>query len=162
MRVNEQIRAREVRLIDGEGKQVGVIPVREALIMAGEKDLDLVEVSPDTVPPVCKLLDFGKYKYQMSKKQTAGKKVDVKEVKIRLQIGTHDLELKVRNIRRFLDEGNKAKVMMFLRGREIARPDLGMKVFDKLSQMLTGKFSIEVMPKLEGKSITMVIAPGGK
>ena len=136
--------------------------MREALIMAGEKDLDLVEVSPDTVPPVCKLLDFGKYKYQMSKKQTTGKKVDVKEVKIRLQIGTHDLELKVRNIRRFLDEGNKAKVMMFLRGREIARPDLGMKVFDKLSQMLTGKFSIEVMPKLEGKSITMVIAPGGK
>lgn len=136
--------------------------MREALIMAAEKDLDLVEVSPDATPPVCKLLDFGKYKYQMSKKQTAGKKVDVKEVKVRLQIDIHDLELKVRNIRRFLDEGNKAKVMMFLRGREMARPELGMKVFDKISQMLTGKFNIEVMPKLEGKSITMVIAPGGK
>ena len=98
----------------------------------------------------------------MSKKQTAGKRIDVKEVKIRPQIDIHDLELKVRNIRRFLDEGNKAKVMMFLRGREMARPDLGMKVFEKISQMLTGKFNIEVMPKLEGKSITMVIAPGGK
>ncbi|MDO9287834.1 MAG: translation initiation factor IF-3 [Thermodesulfovibrionales bacterium] len=162
MRVNEQIRAKEVRLIDGEGKQVGVIPVREALVMAVEKDLDLVEVSPEATPPVCKLLDFGKYKYQLSKKQTAGKRIDVKEVKIRPQIDIHDLELKVRNIRRFLDEGNKAKVMMFLRGREMARPDLGMKVFEKISQMLTGKFNIEVMPKLEGKSITMVIAPGGK
>ncbi|MEK7333073.1 MAG: translation initiation factor IF-3 [Nitrospirota bacterium] len=162
IRVNEQIRAKEVRLIDGEGKQVGVIPVREALVMAVEKDLDLVEVSPEATPPVCKLLDFGKYKYQLSKKQTAGKRIDVKEVKIRPQIDIHDLELKVRNIRRFLDEGNKAKVMMFLRGREMARPDLGMKVFEKISQMLTGKFNIEVMPKLEGKSITMVIAPGGK
>ncbi|KAF0146355.1 MAG: translation initiation factor IF-3 [Nitrospirae bacterium] len=130
--------------------------------MAVEKDLDLVEVSPEATPPVCKLLDFGKYKYQLSKKQTAGKRIDVKEVKIRPQIDIHDLELKVRNIRRFLDEGNKAKVMMFLRGREMARPDLGMKVFEKISQMLTGKFNIEVMPKLEGKSITMVIAPGGK
>ncbi len=136
--------------------------MREALVMAVEKDLDLVEVSPEATPPVCKLLDFGKYKYQLSKKQTAGKRIDVKEVKIRPQIDIHDLELKVRNIRRFLDEGNKAKVMMFLRGREMARPDLGMKVFEKISQMLTGKFNIEVMPKLEGKSITMVIAPGGK
>ncbi len=136
--------------------------MREALVMAVEKDLDLVEVSPEATPPVCKLLDFGKYKYQLSKKQTSGKRIDVKEVKIRPQIDIHDLELKVRNIRRFLDEGNKAKVMMFLRGREMARPDLGMKVFEKISQMLTGKFNIEVMPKLEGKSITMVIAPGGK
>lgn len=138
------------------------MPTGEALRIAEERDLDLVEVSPGTVPPVCRLLDFGKYKYQLSKKQTHGKKIDVKEVKIRPQIDTHDLELKVRNIRRFLDEGHKAKVTMFFRGREMARPDLGMMVFDKMMQMLTGKFNIEVKPKLEGNHITMVIAPSSK
>ena len=138
------------------------MPIREALSLADEKELDLVEVSPEASPPVCKLLDFGKYKYQMSKKQTTGKKIDVKEIKIRPQIDTHDLELKVRNIRRFLDEGHKAKVMMFFRGREMARPERGMMVFEKLQQMLTGKFSIELTPKLEGNHITMVIGPSGK
>jgi len=162
IRVNEQIRVKEVRLIDNEGKQVGVVPVREALALAEEKELDLVEVSPDAVPPVCKLLDFGKYKYQMRKRQSPGKKIDVKEIKIRPQIGAHDLELKVKNLRRFLDEGHKAKVMMFFRGREMARPELGLLVFEKLTQMLTGKFSIELKPKLEGKSITMVIGPSSK
>lgn len=130
--------------------------------MAQEKDLDLVEVSPEAQPPVCKLLDFGKYKYQMCKKQGSSKKIDVKEVKVRPQIDTHDLELKVRNIRRFLDEGHKAKIMMFFRGREMARPELGMLVFERIKEMLTGKFNIELMPKREGKSITMVISPGGK
>lgn len=162
IRVNEQIRAREVRLIDADGKQVGIIPVGEALKIAEEKDIDLVEVSPEVNPPVCKLLDFGKYKYQLSKKQTAGKKIDVKEIKIRPQIDIHDLELKIKNIRRFLDEGNKAKVVMFFRGREMARPELGMKVFEKVTQMLTGKFNIELKPKLEGNHITMVIAPSSK
>ncbi len=141
---------------------MGIVSISEALRLAEDRELDLVEVSPDASPPVCKLLDFGKYKYQLSKKQTVGKKIDVKEIKIRPQIDAHDLELKVKNIRRFLDEGNKAKVMMFFRGREMARPELGMKVFEKMQQMLTGKFNIEVMPKLEGNHITMVIAPGGK
>jgi translation initiation factor IF-3 len=104
-------------------------------------------------------MDFGKYKYQLSKKHTGSKTIEVKEVKLRPQIGDHDLELKVRNIRRFLDEGNKAKVSMFFRGREIIRPDLGMKVFDRVTQLLTGKFTIEQSPRLEGKNITMVIAP---
>ncbi|MBI4689673.1 MAG: translation initiation factor IF-3 [Nitrospirae bacterium] len=162
IRINAQIRVREVRLIDADGKQVGIIPVVEALRMAEEKDLDLVEVSPDATPPVCKLLDFGKYKYQLSKKQAPGKKIDVKEVKVRPQIDTHDLELKVRNIRRFLDEGHKAKIMMFFRGREMARPELGLLVFEKMTQMLTGKFNIELKPKLEGNHITMVIAPSSK
>lgn len=136
--------------------------MREALVMAVEKDLDLIEVSPDATPPVCKILDFGKYKYQLSKKQAPGKKIDVKEIKVRPHIDEHDLELKVRNIRRFLDEGHKAKVMMFFRGREMARPELGLVVFDKMMQMLTGKFNIELKPKHEGNHITMVIGPSSK
>jgi translation initiation factor IF-3 len=107
-------------------------------------------------------MDFGKYKYQMSKKHTARKTVDVKEVKIRPQITDHDLQLKVKNIRRFLDEGDKAKVTMYFRGREIIRPELGMKVFDRIKELLTGKFNIEQNPKLEGNHITMVITPSSK
>lgn len=148
-----------MRLIDADGKQVGVLPTKEALKLAEERELDLVEVSPSAVPPVCKIMDFGKYKYQLGKKHAAGKKIEVKEVKLRPQISEHDLELKARNIRRFLDDGNKAKVTMFFRGREIIRPDLGMKVFERLMQQLTGKFTIEQPPRHEGKNITMVIAP---
>ena len=151
-----------MRLIDAEGRQVGVVATKEALKMAYEVDLDLVEVSPTAAPPVCKIMDFGKYKYQLGKKHGTGKKIEVKEVKVRPQIGEHDLELKARNIRRFLDDGNKAKVSMFFRGREIIRPDLGMKVFDRLTQMVEGKFTIEQPPRMEGKNITMVIAPTAK
>lgn len=127
--------------------------------IAVEKDLDLVEVASNVIPPVCKILDFGKYRYQLSKRQAQRKTIDIKEVKIRPQITEHDLGLKVKSIRRFLDDGNKAKVTMFFRGREIVRPDLGMKVFGKIPQLLTGKFSIEQAPRLEGNHITMVIAP---
>ena len=135
------------------------MPVREALRVADDRGLDLVEVSPTVVPPVCKILDFGKYRYQIKKKQAQKNTIDVKEVKVRPQITDYDLGLKVKNIRRFLDEGNKAKVTMFFRGREIIRPELGMKVFDNMTQRLTGKFNIEQSPKLEGKHITMVVAP---
>lgn len=129
--------------------------------IAGEKDLDLVEVASNVIPPVCKILDFGKYRYQLSKKQAQRKTIDIKEIKIRPQITEYDLGLKVKSIRRFLDDGNKAKVTMFFRGREIVRPELGMKVFKKITQLLTGKFSIEQAPRLEGNHITMVIAPKG-
>jgi len=133
--------------------------VRDALKVAEERELDLVEVSPTAVPPVCKILDFGKYKYQLNKKHTQKKTADIKEVKVRPQVGEHDLELKIRNINRFIEEGDKAKIVMYFRGREIIRPELGMKVFDRISQSLTGKFQIEQKPKLEGNHITMVIAP---
>ena len=142
-----------------DGQQAGVVPVKEALRLAEERGVDLVEVAPNSVPPVCKIMDFGKYKYQLAKKHSVGKKIEVKEVKLRPQIGEHDLELKARNIRRFLDDGNKAKVTMFFRGRELVRPDLGMKVFERLLQYLDGKFSIEQPPKMEGKNITMVVGP---
>jgi len=157
--VNHQIRAREVRLIDHNGDQLGIMPSNEALKAAREQGLDLVEVAPNVSPPVCKILDFGKYRYQLSKKQTQKKSVGMKEVKIRPQISDNDLGLKVRNIRRFLDGGNKAKITMYFRGREIVRPELGMKVFDKLTELLSGKFSVEQRPRLEGNHITMVLAP---
>jgi translation initiation factor IF-3 len=159
IRVNEQIRVREVRLIDADGGQLGIVPITEALRIADDRELDLVEVAPSVTPPVCKILDFGKYRYQLSKKQTQKKNMDVKEVKIRPQITNYDLGLKVRNIRRFLDEGNKAKITMFFKGREIIRPELGMKVFERMTQLLTGKFNIEQQPKLEGNHITMVVGP---
>jgi translation initiation factor IF-3 len=133
--------------------------VNDALKIADERELDLVEVASNVTPPVCKILDFGKYRYQLSKKQTQRKTIDVKEIKIRPQITEYDLGLKVKSIRRFLDEGNKAKITMFFRGREIIRSELGMKVFGKLIKLLTGKFNIEQTPKLEGNRITMVVSP---
>lgn len=148
-----------MRLIDVDGNQLGVLPISEALRVAEDRELDLVEVAPNVAPPVCKILDFGKYRYQLSKKQTQKKTMTVKEIKIRPQITENDLSLKVRNIRRFLDEGNKAKVTMYFRGREIIRPELGMKVFEKMLQLLTGKFAMEQPPKLEGNHITMVVGP---
>ena len=159
IRVNEQIRAREVRLVDADGGQLGVVSLQEALKVADDRGLDLVEVAANITPPVCKILDFGKYRYQISKKQTQKKTVGVKEVKVRPQITENDLGLKVRNMRRFLDEGHKAKVTMFFKGREIVRPELGMKVFDRITQTLTGKFTVEQSPRFEGNHITMVVAP---
>ncbi len=151
-----------MRLIDTDGKQLGVMSVRDALRLAEDRGLDLVEVAPNADPPVCKIMDFGKYKYQLSKKHAVRKTIEVKEIKIRPQIDMHDLELKAKNIRRFLDDGNKAKVTMFFRGRERVRPDLGMKVFERLIELITGKYSIEQSPTLEGNHITMVIAPSSK
>lgn len=127
--------------------------------IASDRGLDLVEVAANVKPPVCKILDFGKYRYQLSKRQTQRKAAEIKEVKIRPQITGHDLGLKVKNIRRFLDEGNKAKVTMFFRGREIVRPEFGMKVFEKILKTLTGKFNVEQSPKLEGNRITMILTP---
>ncbi|MDI6801801.1 MAG: translation initiation factor IF-3 [Thermodesulfovibrionales bacterium] len=160
--MNAGIKAKEVRLIDEEGRQLGIVSTHEAIRIAKERDYDLVEVAPGTTPPVCRIMDYGKYKYQMSKKHTARKTMDVKEVKIRPQITDHDLQLKVRNIRRFLDDGDKAKVTMFFRGREIVRPEIGMKLFDRILELLTDKFNVEQSPRLEGKSITMVVAPSSK
>jgi translation initiation factor IF-3 len=136
-----------------------VMTVRDALSKAADRELDLVEVSPTATPPVCKIMDFGKYKYQLNKKHAQRKTIDVKEVKVRPQINEHDLELKIRNINRFIDGGDKAKIVMYFRGREIVRPELGMKVFDKISRNLAGKFQIEQQPRLEGNHITMVVAP---
>lgn len=136
------------------------MPVREAIKIAEEHDLDLVEVAPLATPPVCKILDYGKYRYQMNKKQsTKHKTINVKEIKIRPQINEHDLILKINHIKRFLEDGNKTKVTMIFRGREIIHSALGKKIFDRISQELSGKANIEMPPKLEGNHIVMVIAP---
>ncbi|HHN64095.1 MAG TPA: translation initiation factor IF-3 [Nitrospirae bacterium] len=158
-RVNERIRAKEVRLIDADGKQIGVVPLREALRIAEERDLDLVEVAPNSNPPVCRIMDYGKFKYQLSKKHSHKKTIEVKEIKVRPNIDKHDLELKIKHIIRFLEDGNKAKVTLFFRGREIVRPELGMQVFEKIIERLGDRYNIETKPKLQGKSITMIIAP---
>ncbi|NOY64193.1 MAG: translation initiation factor IF-3 [Nitrospirae bacterium] len=158
-RVNERIRAKEVRLIDADGKQIGIVPLREALSIAEDRGLDLVEVAPNSNPPVCRIMDYGKFKYQLSKKHSHKKTIEVKEVKVRPNIDKHDLELKIKHIIRFLEDGNKAKVTLFFRGREIVRPELGMQVFEKIIERLGGKYNIETKPKLQGKSITMIIAP---
>jgi translation initiation factor IF-3 len=126
---------------------------------AKSRDLDLVEVAPNAKPPVCKIMDFGKYKYQLSKKQTQKKAQDMKEIKLRPRIDTADLERKVNNMKKFLEEGHKTKVTMFFRGRERGRPDLGMQVFDRLKEMLEGKYNIVNEPRFVGNSITMVVAP---
>jgi translation initiation factor IF-3 len=135
------------------------MPTREALVAAKERDLDLVEVAPNAKPPVCKIMDFGKYKYQLSKKQPPKKAQELKEVKLRPRIGNHDLERKVKYLKQFLDEGHKTKVSMFFRGRERGRPDLGLQVFDRVIEMLEGKYNIINEPRYMGNSITIVIAP---
>ena len=133
--------------------------VPDALRAARETGLDLVEVAPQAAPPVCRIMDFGKYKYELDKKASHKKTTDLKEVKLRLRIEAHDLELKIRNLRRFLDDGHKAKVTMYFRGRENARPELGMKVFEKIVELLPGKYALEQPARLEGNHITMVVAP---
>ncbi len=116
-------------------------------------------MASNATPPVCRIMDYGKFKYQQSKKHSHRKTLEVKEVKVRPQIGEHDLDLKIKHIIRFLEAGNKAKVTMFFRGREIVRPELGMKVFHKIIERLDDKYNIENKPRLEGKSITMIVAP---
>ncbi|MBF0464613.1 MAG: translation initiation factor IF-3 [Nitrospirae bacterium] len=159
VKVNEQIKSPQIRLIDVEGGQLGIVAVRDAIRSAKEKGLDLVEVAPGANPPVCRIMDFGKYKYQISKKHSHRKTTDVKEVKIRPRISDHDLERKVNQMIGFLGEGDKAKVSMYFRGREIIRPEHGMAIFDNIVEKLQGNYNIEVKPKLDGKSIIMVVAP---
>ncbi len=136
-----------------------MVPISEARKLAEERGLDLVEVAPQAKPPVCRILDYGKFKYQQSKKHSHKKTTTLKEVKVRARIDEHDLDLKVRNAIRFLESGHKVKVSLFFRGREIVRPELGMQVFEKFIEKLGDKYSIENKPRQQGKSITMVVAP---
>lgn len=162
-RVNENIRAEKVRLVDADGEMAGVVSVPEALKMAEEAGLDLVEVSPNADPPVCKILDYGKYKYEQQKKAAEARKkqktVDVKEVKIRPGIEKHDYEVKMRNARRFLEGGDKVKVTMRFRGREMAHQDIGMGVLRKMKEELADVSKPELEPKLEGRQMIMVLGP---
>ena len=151
-----------VRLIDQNGGQVGVVAVERALELADEVGLDLVEVAPEAEPPVCKLLDFGKYKYEAQKKASEARKkqktIEIKEVKFRPGINEADYEVKLRNIRRFLDEGDKVKVTMRFRGREMVHQNIGMNVLARVRDDLGELAKVEQMPKMEGRQMTMVMA----
>ncbi|MEZ5896701.1 MAG: translation initiation factor IF-3 [Parvularculaceae bacterium] len=153
----------QVLLIDAEGEKRGVMPTARALEIAAEAGLDLVEVSPGTQPPVCKILDFGKYKYQQQKKKNEAKKkqkvVEIKEIKMRPNIDSHDYEVKVKAMRRFFDEGDKVKVTLRFRGREMAHQQRGMELLDKVKLDFEDVAKVEQMPKLEGRQMMMVMAP---
>ncbi|MDO4878826.1 MAG: translation initiation factor IF-3 [Neisseria sp.] len=165
-RINGEITAREVRLISGAGDQLGVVNLRDALAMAEEQNVDLVEISPTAKPPVCKLMDFGKYKYEQSKKRDEAKKkqkqVQIKEIKFRPGTDEGDYQIKMRNIKRFLEDGDKVKVTLRFRGREMAHQQLGAQLLERVKEDLTDIGQVEQFPKLEGRQMVMMVAPKKK
>jgi len=162
-RVNEQIDVAKVRVIDADGEMVGVITVEEGVELALEVGMDLVEVSPHADPPVCKILDYGKFKYEAQKKANEARKkqkvIEVKEIKMRPGIDAHDYEVKMRAVRKFLENGDKVKMTIRFRGREMTHQDLGMKILDRVRDDLGEDIKVEQFPKTEGRLMTMVMAP---
>lgn len=161
--MNEEIDTPNVRLIDEKGEMVGVVSKREGLAMAQEAGLDLVEVSPNADPPVCKILDYGKFKYEEQKKRHEARRkqkvIEVKEIKMRPSIDIHDYAVKIKSARRFIDEGDKVKVTIRFRGRELAHQQLGMNVLNRLKTDMDDVAKVEQMPRVEGRMMMMVIAP---
>lgn len=163
LRVNERIIAREVRLVGEKGEQLGIMPLFQARETARKQGLDLLEVAPTAVPPVCRLLDYGKYKYQQAKKEQEARKSQkvslLREVRLRPKIGIHDFEAKIRSARKLLADGDKVKVTILFRGREITHPELGWKLLQKASESLSDAASLERQPVLEGKRMNIILAP---
>ncbi len=162
-RINQEIRAKEVRLIDENGENRGVVQIREALDAAADAGLDLIEISPQAVPPVCKIFDYGKYKYEQQKKKNEARKnqkvVNIKELKLRPMIDTHDYEVKIKQAKKFLTQGDKVKFTMRFKGREMSANDMGREVLNRIVDDLNSLCKIESEPKLEGRQMTMVVAP---
>ncbi|MPY72800.1 MAG: translation initiation factor IF-3 [Alphaproteobacteria bacterium] len=162
-RVNEEIQAAQVRLIDQDGNQLGVVSTRDAIGKAADAGLDLVEVAGNVDPPVCKILDYGKMKYESQKKKSEARKkqktIDVKEIKFRPNIEQHDYEVKMKAMLRFLEEGDKVKVTLRFRGREMMHQHLGMKVLDRVRQETDEVAKVEQMPQMEGRQMIMVLSP---
>ena len=162
-RLNEDIQARECRLIGVDGAQLGIFDIAGAQKIADDQGFDLVEIAPDASPPVCRVMDYSKYKYEQAQKAKAARKnqtrIDIKEMKFRPKIDTGDYETKKRHIIRFLEAGAKVKVTIMFRGREMAHPDLGLNILEKLAEDLRESASIEVQPKLEGRNMFMLLAP---
>ncbi len=162
-RINRDIRVREVQLIDSEGNNKGVVPILEAVALAEEAGLDLVEIAPNSVPPVCKILDYGKYKFAAQKKAAEARKnqktVEIKEIKMRPNIDSHDYDVKMRAVRRFFEEGDKVKLTLRFRGREMAHQELGLKVLHKVRDEVAEIAKVELDPSLEGRQMIMVLAP---
>lgn len=161
-RVGRQITADKIRLIGADGEMVGIVSVRDGLRAAEEVGLDLVEISPGAVPPVCKVLDYGKYKYHEQKKAQEAKKkqkiIQIKEIKLRPSIDPHDLEIKMKAVHKFLDEGDKVKFTLRFRGREMAHQELGMRVLHKVREQLGETIRVEHEPSFEGRQVVMVVA----
>ena len=161
--INRAIRAREVRVIDPEGNQIGVISIEAALSAAAEHGLDLVEVSPNAIPPVCKIMDYGRFKYEQTKKKQEAKKkqttFQVKEIKVRPKTGDHDLEVKLGHIRKFLDKRDKVKVTVMFRGREITLSAMGRELLERIVASLEDVAVVEQEPRFEGRTMMMVLAP---
>jgi translation initiation factor IF-3 len=162
-RINHEIDAREVRLVAEDGSMIGVVPLRDALMRADEAGLDLVEVSPTAKPPVCKILDYGKFKYESQKKANAARKkqkvIEVKEIKMRPSIDDNDYGIKMKKVRLFIDEGDKVKVTMRFRGREMAHQHIAMDLLNKVKEQMADIAKVEQMPRLEGRQMIMVMAP---
>ena len=163
LRVNEGIRAREVRLVGEKGEQLGIMPLIQAREIARKRNFDLVEVSATAAPPVCRLLDYGKYKYEQAKKEREIKRSQkvslLKEVRFRPKIGEHDFEAKIRSVKKLLEGGNKVKITVMFRGREITHPEIAWNLLQKLVESLKGVASIEKQPSMEGRRMIMFLAP---
>lgn len=163
LRVNEEIRVREVRVVSSTGEQLGIMLAREAIRLATEQQLDLVEVAPTAKPPVCRIMDFGKFKYEQQKREKEVKKkqkiVSLKEVKLRPGIEDHDFDVKLKNAQRFLADGDKVKVTIMFRGRELSHPELGRQLLVKMADILKETVNVEREPRLEGKNMIMIVAP---
>ena len=161
--INEEIRAKELRVIAADGTQLGIMSREEALALSEEKRLDLVCISPKANPPVCKILDYGKHRFQEQKKKAEARKrqkvVELKEIKLRPNIDTHDYEVKAKAMHRFFDEGDKVKVTLRFRGREMAHPELGMKLMQKVQADFEEEAKVEFHPKMEGRQMIMILAP---
>ena len=163
MRINEEIRAREVRVITADGEQLGVMSGRAAQQLAVERHLDLVEIAPTAKPPVCKIMDYGKFRYEQQKREKEARKkqktFDIKEVKLRPGIEDHDFNVKYKNAVRFLEDGDKVKVTIMFRGRELSHPEHGEVLLNRMAQQLKEIAVVERVPKLEGKNMIMIVAP---
>lgn len=161
--MNDRIRGTEIRLIGAEGENVGVVSPERALALAEEAGLDLVEISPNATPPVCKIMDYGKYKYETQKKEAEARKkqkiIEVKEVKFRPTTDTHDYDVKMRNVFKFLEHGDKVKVTLRFRGREMAHQDLGRQLLERVAEDIKELGKVDNMPKMEGRQMVMMISP---
>ncbi|MBD3670376.1 MAG: translation initiation factor IF-3 [Gammaproteobacteria bacterium] len=166
VRLNDEINVREVRLVGVDGEQIGVLPTAEALEKAAEAEMDLVEISPQAKPPVCRIMDYGKFQFEQNKKRQAAKKkqkqIQVKEVKFRPGTEEADYQVKLRNLTRFLEKGDKCKVTLRFRGREMAHQELGRELLKRIEQDLVDLATVESFPKMEGRQMVMVVAPKKK
>ncbi len=161
--INEEIRDREIRVIDADGSQLGIMQTREAMRIATEKSLDLVKIAPQAAPPVCRIMDYGKYRFELAKKEKEARKnqkiVDIKEIRMSLNIDTHDLQTKIGHAQQFLKDGDKVKVTVRFRGREMAHTELGGKLLSRFTESCVEFAAVEKMPKLEGRSMSLFLAP---